>query len=157
MGPGEWVYLRQRLPPDHESLFPNLPDSGYFKTSDASWSYNCIAWAAGVTDRWWDPAPGYYWPAAAPRQFTVEAFLAAFETAGYVQCDSGKLEPGVEKIALYATDNRVPQHAARQLGDGSWTSKLGTLEDIAHPSIDNVAGSDYGSVVAFMMRPITTS
>jgi len=45
-------------------------------------------------------------------------------------------------------------HAARQLPDGKWTSKLGQLEDITHGTTDVIEGGDYGEVVQFMKRPI---
>ncbi len=41
---------------------------------------------------------------------------------------------------------------ARQLADGSWTSKLGGLEDITHPGISDLSGREYGRVVIFLRR-----
>ncbi|MCG8587287.1 MAG: hypothetical protein MI757_21490 [Pirellulales bacterium] len=46
-------------------------------------------------------------------------------------------------------------HAARQLPDGRWTSKLGKAEDIEHDSANDVAGGLYGEVVEFMKRPVS--
>ena len=46
-------------------------------------------------------------------------------------------------------------HAARQLADGWWTSKLGPAEDIRHRTPQALAGDQYGQVVAFMKRPTT--
>jgi len=91
-----------------------------------------------VTDAWWWPAPGRYWPAAAPREETLAAFLAAFATLGYAPCASADPEPGVVKIALYAVAG-TPTHAARQLPDGRWTSKLGPSIDITHTTLDALA------------------
>lgn len=65
----------------------------------------------------------------------VELFLAA----GYELCGDGSLEDRYEKIAIYAKDGE-PTHAARQLGDGRWTSKLGKYEDIEHDSLDALYG-----------------
>lgn len=45
-------------------------------------------------------------------------------------------------------------HAARQLPNGLWTSKLGQLEDITHATPQVIAGSDYGEVMQFMKRPL---
>ncbi len=70
---------------------------------------------------------------------------------GYEECEDGSHEPGFEKIALYAKDAE-PTHAARQLPDGRWTSKLGKLEDIAH-SLEGLAECLYGEIVLFMKRP----
>ncbi len=44
-------------------------------------------------------------------------------------------------------------HAARQLKNGTWTSKLGVEDDISHPSPDALAGGSYGDVKLIMKRP----
>lgn len=93
-----------------------------------------------------------YWPDDAPRLETIGAFVQAFSTKGYVPCDDGNLEQGFEKIALY-TLNGTPTHAARQLPDGNWTSKLGESHDISH-TIDALNGPVYGSVAMYLMRPV---
>ena len=136
-----------------ETIFPNITLSGYSVTSPASPYYNCIAWAAGEEDRcWWpDPWHGYYWPSNVPRQVTLEAFVLAYESLGYVRCADKSLEPGIEKVALYASAQGEPTHAARQLPNGEWTSKLGKIEDIEH-KLEGLIGSEYGSVVAFLKR-----
>ncbi len=59
-------------------------------------------------------------------------------------------EKGFIKIALFAKDN-IPTHAARQLPNGLWTSKLGILEDVRH-SLSAISGGIYGSVVVVMKR-----
>lgn len=72
-----------------EALFPRLQGTAYRITSSASDVYNCIAWAAGDTERWWwpgDPA-STYWPVGAPRLETLAAFRDAFATLGYVVCE----------------------------------------------------------------------
>jgi hypothetical protein len=58
----------------------------------------------------------------------------------------------MEKVALYATDEG-PAHAARQLSNGRWTSKLGRDEDIEH-ELEGLAGSHYGAVVQFLQRQV---
>ena len=133
--------------------FPFLTSEGYSETSPASPAYNCIAWAAGRTDvAWWpDPQGIGYWPQDAPRTETLEAFYRAFQSIGYTRCDDGSLKVGFEKIALYALGGR-PKHAARQLPDGSWTSKLGKHIDIRH-TLRGVEGPAYGQVDSFMKRP----
>lgn len=60
---------------------------------------------------------------------TLQSFVLAFEHLGYRVCTSGMLEEGVEKIALYAASDGEPTHAARQLANGGWTSKLGMAEE----------------------------
>jgi hypothetical protein len=136
-----------------EALFPNLRGTVYRITSPPSDAYNCIAWAAGDTERWWwpgDPARTY-WPLGVPRLETLSAFQDAFAALGYVVCQQADLEPGFEKIALFADADGTPTHAARQLSDGAWTSKLGMSEDIQH-SLADIAGAVYGSVVQILKR-----
>ena len=83
---------------------------------------------------------------------TVAAFQEAFGSLGFVVCENEDLEVGFEKIALFADDD-VPQHAARQLSNGRWTSKLGELEDIEHP-LHALEGAEYGKVVLLLSRRI---
>jgi hypothetical protein len=130
-----------------------LTAENYHETSSATWEYNCVAWAAGVTDAWWWPAPGRYWPPSVPREESVAAFIAAFATLGYTPVVSWEREPGVEKVALYA-NGPTPTHAARQLPAGAWTSKLGPAIDIEHDTPEAVAGGDYGDVIAVLGRPL---
>ena len=69
---------------------------------------------------------------------------------GYEPCERGDLEPGFEKVAIFA-DDEGPTHAARQLDNGRWTSKLGSMEDIEH-ALEGLAGSEYGRVVRYLRR-----
>lgn len=140
---------------DLESWFPQLSHSAYAITSPATPEYNCIAWAAGDTERWWWPVAGSYayWPANAPVQETLVAFIKAFATLGFMPCDDSQVEQGHEKVALYVDQNGKPTHAARQLPNGRWTSKLGKIEDIEH-ELEAVVGPVYGSVAQILKRPI---
>jgi hypothetical protein len=146
--PGSWS----------ESDFPNLGDKNHEVTSPATVEYNCIAWAAGDQQAWWwpdDPQIGYgYWPPNVPRTQTVLAFLLAYSTIGYVQCADGVLEVGFEKIAIYVGPDDIPTHAARQLTDGRWTSKIGGCEDIAHINLECLQGELYGRVSVYLKRPV---
>jgi hypothetical protein len=119
--------------------------------SDRTPNYNCIAWAAGKTNApWWpiDLHP-YFWPPGLSKGVeTLDNFLRAFETEGYVACVDASIEPGFEKIAIYVDDNDVPTHAARSLQNGMWTSKLGDEEDIEHATLRVVEGFVYGTAKA---------
>ncbi|HQU45236.1 MAG TPA: hypothetical protein PK867_20645 [Pirellulales bacterium] len=139
-----------------EDLFPRLRGTQYQVTAPPDPTYNCLAWAAGVSDAWWwpsgDPAQ-VYWPSGVAREETLEALEAAFATLGYVVCDDEANEPGCEKVAFFATAAGVPTHAARQLANGRWTSKLGQLERIEH-ALHHLEGDAYGAVALVMKRPI---
>jgi hypothetical protein len=139
-----------------EEIFPGLARGSYRITSPRDPHYNCIAWAVGDTSKWWWPGPELereYWPPGATREATVSAFQEVFASLGYVACEGEGLEPGFEKIALFADAQAKPQHAARQRRDGRWTSKLGKTEDIEH-DLHDLAGTVYGSVVQVMKRVV---
>jgi hypothetical protein len=96
----------------------------------------------------------YYWPPNVPRRYTTEAYIQAFETVGYARGSTinDHLEVDHEKVAIYATFDGAPRHAARQVPSGAWTSKLGQLEDIEH-FLDGLVGNLYGAVVQILRRP----
>jgi hypothetical protein len=135
-----------------DDAFPYLAAEGFTETSPATSNYNCIAWAAGRTDDvWWPDVEGLgFWPVGVPRAETLEAFYQAFESLGYARCEGSQLEAEFERIALYALGGS-PSHAARQLADGTWTSKLGQWIDITH-SLRAVEGPVYGQVAGFLKR-----
>jgi hypothetical protein len=118
--------------------------------------YNCWAFAAGETLRRWEPDPSgqYYWPDVAPREYTVPAFMAAYKSIGYKHCANALPERSCEKIVIYATADGRVTHAARQLSDGRWISKLGDAEDIIHQRPESLSSMVYGQPVQFMKRPI---
>jgi hypothetical protein len=138
--------IRTRIRRGFASLAPTFE-----VTSPESPAYNCIAWAAGETSRWWWPSPIDFWPPTAPREETLQAFVAAFATLGYRTCADGSLEADQEKLALYSS-NGIALHMARQMPSGVWTSKLGQSWDIAHLSPNEVAGDLYGNEIQFLAR-----
>ncbi|MCH7476571.1 MAG: hypothetical protein IIA14_00530 [SAR324 cluster bacterium] len=140
--------------PHLEILLPGIANTTYRIVSSEEPRYNCIAFAASKTDRfWWPSAVGpYYWPLATPRDESTNTFVEAFQSIGFESCGDGEMEAGFEKVAFFAINDRV-KHAARQLRSGKWVSKLGRLEDIEH-ELHAVESKDYGKVIAFMKRPI---
>jgi hypothetical protein len=153
---GELLLIRALL----ECWFPNLEREIYCAESERDEDYNCIAWAANDTDTpWWptpDPRDGY-WPIAW-RAVHKDCFIEAFKShGGYEVCATDfSLEIGYEKVALYLDSNDEPQHMARQLSSGVWTSKLGKAWDILHQTQKGVEGQRYGTAVIVMRRPIQT-
>jgi len=136
--------------------FPGLaPPTKFEITSPRTRTYNCIAWAAGENWRtWWpDKANVAYWPKGVEREATLAAFIAAYATLGYQECENGVPEPGVEKIAIFLKPAGTPAHAARQSENGIWSSKLGNEQDIEH-ELHALEGPHYGKVKQFMRRLI---
>lgn len=142
--------------------FPNAPLLGYSITSEWDDFYNCIAHALGDNNHWY--WPGCYWPSDVEREETLSAFIKLFKAvAKYEEWaqENGDLEAGYEKVAIYADADGKPTHAARQLGDGNWTSKIGQNKDIKHSSVRVLEDSAfkkslYGKVVKYMRRSRAT-
>ena len=133
--------------------FPGLAAVGYQVTSAPDPAYNCIAYAAGETDRWWahPEESGYYWPGYASRTPRIHSLVAVFAGLGYAICGDASPEDGYQKVALYAKNGNWT-HAAIQLPDGAWSSKLGPDEDIRHPTPAALAGDFYGAIHCIMRR-----
>lgn len=135
--------------------FPNLmPDGGVERSPQTpQCDYNCIAFAADEQDRvWWPGDPDCYWPLS-DGDVTLKNFENAFRSLGYRVCSHALLEPGFEKIAFYVAGGN-PTHAAKQLPDGRWKSKLGVdWEDVEHNTLRGVESALYGKAVRFMKKP----
>lgn len=139
-----------------ENCFPNLTKDNYRITSQSDPNYNCIAWAAGDDQHWYEPSGfgGHYWPAAVPMEYTLDSYCQVFISNGYMPCTDDKPEPGYEKVAIYVDANGLPSHAARSISAGTWTSKLGRLEDIEHDTLSALENSDYGTVARIFKKPL---
>jgi hypothetical protein len=59
--------------------FPNLSVSPDTNTSPPTPDYNCIVYAAGRTEQWWEPAfgPGSYWLPGAPHDYQPESLAGS--------------------------------------------------------------------------------
>lgn len=127
-------------------LFPKLGDD-YEVIGHASEGYNCIAWSLGITTKWVWPGEGEI------RDF--DALNGRFGYRRMARPDIS-LQPGVDKIVLFAIKGDDGKwkvtHQARQLRDGSWSSKLGKLPLIRHRSLAAVSGPTYGVPVAVYFR-----
>jgi hypothetical protein len=103
------------------------------------------------------------WPEGIPTDGSVEAAVRLFESLGYQKTDDATFTPGVEKIAIYG-DAKGYTHAARQLTNGRWTSKIGKLQDIEHDSLDALTSLEkligtpkdraYGRVVQILAKSV---
>jgi hypothetical protein len=134
--------------------FPKLGKRDHLITSDFDVRYNCIAFAADITDKkyWPNWLPDYRWLPGIPRAETLDAFIKFYETFGYSGPSDHTYVEGVEKIANFADGTGKPMHAAKQIGPNKWASKLGDSYDIEHAR-DAVSGGLYGQIVHYMERP----
>lgn len=146
----------KRLPKGFKDPLPGVKMDNHKVTSNEDVQYNCIAYAAGVTDRaYWPNQPDYFWPPGIPNTPDLVAFIRLFESLGYqVTPEEGGAEcayvPGLEKVAIYTLDGQ-PTHAARQIGPNAWVSKLGPSFDIEH-KLNAVSGGKYGEITVVMQR-----
>ena len=83
---------------------------------------------------------------------SIETFSKLFAKHGYQVCENGNLEDGFQKLALFAKDG-VPTHAARQLPNGMWTSKIGGHVDVRH-TLTAMEDGRYGEVVQFFKKQL---
>jgi hypothetical protein len=135
-----------------EQTFPLLLASGYRITGPATKLYNCIAWAAGDQDTWWQgELADAYWPEGIPADGSVQSLVTLFQSLGYEVCDTPDLEQDFDKVAIYAKGAEYT-HATRQLANGGWTSKLGQSVQIEHATLDSLTGEAYGAVAQILKR-----
>ena len=96
---------------------------------------------------------GVYWPPQIPLEDTLDNYIGAFETIRFSRSTNASLALNLEKIAIFRDNYGSFMHAARQLANGNWTSKLGVHEDIEHGSLAALEDEDYGYVCLIMQRP----
>jgi hypothetical protein len=129
--------------------FPNLHSKKVIGPRTSQ--FNCIAWAAGDSNRWYDPKN--YWPRHLRFSWGIDSLERLYGALGYEKADDGSIEPEYLKIALYKSKIDASwTHAAIQTPSGIWQSKLGWGELIEHLTPDDVAGGSYGEVAGFMRR-----
>ena len=128
-----------------QSQFPNAIT--IIKTSEATQTYNCIAWAfEDDTKCWWPEVhPDSYWPLDFTGITSRQAFLELFQHFGWEETPNREVETGYKKIALYTNNSGTPRHAARLLDSGLWTSKIGKHIDISHTE-SCLSGQIYGEI-----------
>lgn len=138
--------------------FPKLKEEGFQITSEVTFKYNCIAWAMEDDQQWWWPDSfwQFFWPLNIPREETVDAFIECFKSFGYEVCDTDIFENNYQKVALYADIRGNPTHAARQLPNGKWTSKLGANHDIEH-TLEGLESEKYGTVARIFKKDNSVS
>lgn len=132
--------------------FPGLREGNHRVSSPSSGKYNCIAWAYEVSNKWmWPGNLDAYWPSDVTAEDALTALIQVFVDNGYEECEDSRLESGFKKVAIFTREDG-PQHAARQLESGRWTSKLGAWEDIEHDNLEALECKDYGKATVFLRK-----
>lgn len=137
-------------------LFPNSFTEPFIETSPEDLNYNCVAWAVGDVNRWWEPDPDCettYWPTNVPQELTIHALKLAYQTLNFKECNTGSFEQGIHKIAIFSTDKIYYSHVCKQIDTLYWSSKLGRGMDVKH-TLFSLENGLYGDVVCFMQKQI---
>ena len=133
------------------TAFPKLSGEDFEIVERASERYNCIGYAVDdTTKRWW-PNGIDYWPPWATRDNRMESLRDAFIGLGFEQCHDSDVEDGYQKVALYGSQGRF-EHAAVQMPNGRWRSKMGQGPVIEHLNPESLSGRLYGDATTFMRR-----
>ena len=131
--------------------FPNLANEGFEIVDQPSERYNCIAYAAGDTSKWWWPDGINYWPPWATETNRIESLKEAFAGMGYELCDHSDTEDGYQRVALYEVDGEM-KHATVQMPNGRWRSKMGQGPVIEHRDPESLSRGPYGRATVFMRK-----
>ena len=131
--------------------FPKLVDEEFEIICPASDRYNCVAYAAGDTGQPWSDEPEDYWPPQVARNPSIAGLENLFRWLGFKKCNGPKLEASYQKVALYASQG-LWTHAALQMPNGRWRSKLGIGVLIEHRTPLSVTGDLYGNVYLCMRK-----
>ena len=132
---------------------PNLSEEDFEIVEQPSERYNCMAYAAGDVTEWWWPDAISYWPPWATDDNRIESLKEVFAGLGFEHCDDSKAEDGYEKVALYEVQGTF-QHAAVQMPNGRWRSKMGQGPVIEHLSPESLSGGMYGNPTIYMRRAL---
>ena len=133
------------------ATFPNLAAENFEIVGEPSRLYNCIAYAVGDTSRWWWPDGINYWPSWATLTTRMESLKELFVGLGYEEYDGNDAEGGYRSVALYEVQGDM-KHAALQMPDGRWRSKMGQGPVIEHDTSESLSHGIYGRPTTYMRR-----
>ena len=134
------------------TAFPNSQAEPFEITSRETGDYNCIGWAVGDSTKFYWPGPSefFFWPNEIPRNESLETFQLFFNSLVTKSVPTASWKRAFKK-SRFLKKNGLPTHAARQLADGFWTSKLDVLEDVKH-SLGAISGGFYGEIALFLRK-----
>jgi hypothetical protein len=132
--------------------FPALNQNNSELRSPKDFNYNCLAFALGDEQNWWEPPGefGFYWPPGFPKDLTVPTVIGIINVHGFVVESDLTKQPETDSIAIYAKGPEWTHFA--KFTAGRWTSKLGVGRDIYHSSPKVLEGDLYGEVVKILSR-----
>jgi hypothetical protein len=128
-----------------------------FDLSDESFNYNCLAYALGDHNQWWEPprAPGQYWPPGFSEDVTIQTVEKIIRVHGYTkEVELGSM-PEADAIAIYGIGEEWAHFA--KFSGGKWEAKLGCGHDVQGVNLSDMEVPIYGKVVKILSRPATTA
>ena len=131
--------------------FPNSFIEPFVITSPETPQYNCVAWALGDIENWWEADEDYLWLDTIEFDNNLSTMQSLFKHFGFEPIDKPNLNNGLEKVALFSDDGIYCTHVARQLSTKIWTSKLGISHDVTHTLMALEKGI-YGDVVMILQK-----
>jgi hypothetical protein len=137
---------------DVENDFPALAGKDY-GLSDEDFNHNCLAFALGDVNNWWEPPHGHgrYWPPGFSEDVSVKTVEAIIRTHGFTEEISKDTPPETDAVAIFAIGDEWT-HFAR-FSEGAWASKLGEGHDVAGVALDDLVVDAYGTVTKILRRP----
>ena len=79
----------------------------------------------------------------------MDSLKEACAGLGYRQGHKSHVEYGYQRVALYEVEDKC-QHAAVQMPNGLWHSKMGHGPVIEHRSPESLSGGMYGDATVYM-------
>lgn len=136
----------------YKKLFPLLNDYELINNSESD-NYNCISHTLGIKDKWswsydkneiYEYDYDHYWPVRC--ELTKESFDDFYEYHGFekIKLLDFSYNPKYTKVVLY-TNNGVPTHAAIQINEFFWESKIGMFGILRHDLFE-IENDVYGEV-----------
>lgn len=126
----------------YKKLFPLLLNFELIPNSE-SIEYNCISHTLNIdNDICWPYDENNYWPVK--RELNKESFDSFYEYHGFEKIDflDFSYDPKYIKVALYCKKG-IPTHAAIQINENFWESKVGELGIIKHDLFE-IENETYG-------------
>ncbi|CZB17161.1 hypothetical protein FLM9_788 [Candidatus Synechococcus spongiarum] len=81
----------------------------------------------------------------------MESLKQVFLGLEFQPCNDSRMEGGYQKVALYEQEGSW-MHAAVQMANGRWCSKMGRGPVIEHQSPQSLSGGIYGEPSTYMRR-----
>lgn len=121
--------------------------------------YNCIAWSLDIDymSVGHENLTGIYWPDNISKIPNINNYKRMYNSYGFIDASTSDLEEGFKKVAIYVRGTNpktgIVVHAAKQIDDIWWSSKMGDNIDGIH-HLDAIQGILYGYPRFFMKKPI---